>query len=132
MPDTETVVPPALFEHVSTIYNAMLAGEIEEDKDGHKIWTGFATHLFKEHDLSVPYYTQVMRMLQAMDCLRQLRRGGGTAPSKWLLNQEPTMELFDAACQIPGAYRGSKAAQTDQMLRDLSNRLTVVEDRLGV
>ena len=44
MPNTETVVPPALFEHVSTIYNAMLAGEIEEDKDGHKIWTGFATH----------------------------------------------------------------------------------------
>ena len=130
MPDTETAVPPALFEHVSTIYNAM-AEEVEEDKDGNKIWTGFATHLFKEYDLSVPYYTQVMRMLQAMDCLRQLRRGGGTAPSKWLLNQEPSMELFDAACQIPGAYRGSKAAQTDQMLRDLSNRLTAVEDRLN-
>ena len=130
MPDTETAVPPALFEHVSTIYNAMAEGA-EEDKDGNKIWTGFATHLFKEYDLSVPYYTQVMRMLQAMDCLRQLRRGGGTAPSKWLLNQEPSMELFDAACQIPGAYRGSKAAQTDQMLRDLSNRLTAVEDRLN-
>ena len=130
MPDTETAVPPALFEHVSTIYNAM-AREVEEDKDGNKVWTGFATHLFKEYDLSVPYYTQVMRMLQAMDCLRQLRRGGGTAPSKWLLNQEPSMELFDAACQIPGAYRGSKAAQTDQMLRDLSNRLTAVEDRLN-
>ena len=130
MPDTETAVPPALFEHVSTIYNAMAEGA-EEDKDGNKIWTGFATHLFKEYDLSVPYYTQVMRMLQAMDCLRQLRRGGGTAPSKWLLNQEPSMELFDAACQIPGAYRGSKAAQTDQMLRDLSNRLAAVEDRLN-
>jgi len=130
MPDTETAVPPALFEHVSTIYNAMAEG-VEEDKDGNKIWTGFATHLFKEYDLSVPYYTQVMRMLQAMDCLRQLRRGGGTAPSKWLLNQEPSMELFDAACQIPGAYRGSKAAQTDQMLRDLSNRLTAVEDQLN-
>ena len=130
MPDTETAVPPALFEHVSTIYNAMAEG-VEEDKDGNKVWTGFATHLFKEYDLSVPYYTQVMRMLQAMDCLRQLRRGGGTAPSKWLLNQEPSMELFDAACQIPGAYRGSKAAQTDQMLRDLSNRLTAVEDRLN-
>ena len=130
MPDTETAVPPALFEHVSTIYNAMAEG-VEEDKDGNKIWTGFATHLFKEYDLSVPYYTQVMRMLQAMDCLRQLRRGGGTAPSKWLLNQEPSMELFDAACQIPGAYRGSKAAQTDQMLRDLSNRLAAAEDRLN-
>ena len=130
MPDTETAVPPALFEHVSTIYNAMAEG-VEEDKDGNKVWTGFATHLFKEYDLSVPYYTQVMRMLQAMDCLRQLRRGGGTAPSKWLLNQEPSMELFDAACQIPGAYRGSKAAQTDQMLRDLSNRLTAVEDQLN-
>ncbi len=130
MPNPETMVPPALFEHVSTIYNAMKA-EVEIDKDGNKVWTGFATHLFKEHDLSVPYYTQVMRMLQAMDCLRQLRRGGGTAPSKWLLNQEPTMELFDAACQIPGAYRGSKAAQTDQMLRDLSNRITAVEDRLS-
>jgi len=121
-------VPPALFEHVSTIYQAMDATASEED--GHRIWTGFATHLFVEHGLSVPYYTQVMRMLTAMDCLRQLRRGGGTAPSRWLLNQVPTMALFDKACEIPGAYRGSKSAQTDQMMRDLSNRITNIETTL--
>lgn len=126
---TETV-PPALFEHVSTIYSAMKETANEESDQGHAIWTGFATHLFEEKGLSIPYYTQVMRMLQAMDCLRQLRRGGGSAPSKWLLVQEPTLEQFDKACAIPGAYRGSKSAQTDQMLRDLSNRIGELEDKV--
>ncbi len=122
-------VPPALFEHVSTIYSAMKE-TAKEESDGTTVWTGFATHLFEEKGLSIPYYTQVMRMLQAMDCLRQLRRGGGSAPSKWLLVQDPTLVQFDKACEIPGAYRGSKSAQTDQMLRDLSSRIGELEDRV--
>jgi len=127
---SDDTVPPALFEHVTTIYTAMKSTAEDSESGVGKVWTGFATHLFEEHNLSIPYYTQVMRMLQAMDCLRQLRRGGGSAPSKWLLVQEPTMELFDRACAIPGAYRGSKSAQTDQMLRDLSNRVGDLEDKV--
>ena len=122
--------PPALFEHVQTIYGAMKPNAVQSESGVGKVWTGFSTHLFEECGLSVPYYTQVMRMLQAMGCIQQLRRGGGTPPSKFLLVTDPTMELFDSACKIPGAYRGSKTAQTDQMLRDLSNRIGDVEDKL--
>lgn len=119
---------PALYEHCQVIYSAMDKSSTVEGE--HKVWTGFATHLFKDHNLSVPYYTQVMRMLRAMECLKQVRRGGGTAESKWLLFQEPSMELFDKASTIPGArLGGNKSAQTDQMIRDLNTRLLALEDR---
>jgi len=117
---------PALLMHCNTIYDAMEADSKPEGE--YKVWEGFATKLFEDQGLTVPYYTQVMRMLRGMDCLRQLRRGGGTAPSRWALIQKPNMEIFDKASGIPGAYRGNKISQQDQMMRDLSNRVNDLEE----
>mgnify|MGYP003141237426 CR=1 FL=1 len=130
--------PPALYGHCVTVYERMslvaneeLTIEIAEDDERIvQVYEGFLTRLFEEVNLSVPYYTQVVRMLKGMNCINQIRRGGGTSPSRWVLLGEPTSEAFVAAQGIPGAYRGGTVAQTRQMLLDMNNRLIACEDRL--
>lgn len=115
-------VEPALFRHCCTVYEAM--NDLAEDGLHGRTYEGFLTHLFNDLDLSVPYYTMVMKKLKAMDCVRQLVRGGGSAPSQWLLLQEPTMELFNAT---PAAREMAKMAQIPQ---DVNRRLSVLEEKV--
>lgn len=93
------------------------------------VFTGSVTALFEELGLGIPYYTPVMRKLKAMDCVRQIERGGGTKPSKWLLLQEPTMELFKLPAPHQTRYSQSRGAKLmmEQQLRDLGRRVSSLE-----
>ncbi len=127
---------PALFEQCLELYEAMSDratmaplqyGETEEGL----VYEGFLTHLITDSDklnYSNPYYTKLTSRLKAMDCIRQLKRGGSTTMSRWLLVQPPTLEHFkDVATQKktrPSGWRDS----VDQQIRALSERL----DRAGL
>lgn len=129
----------ALYEHCQTIYQKMsqeakeeITIEISEGEERTvEVYEGFLTRLFGDVNLSVPYYTQVVRMLKGMNCINQIRRGGGTSPSRWVLLGEPTRDAFVAAQGIPGVYKGGTAAQTRQQISDLNNRIIALEDRLA-
>lgn len=126
-PNLEKV--PALFEHCEAAYGAMLAEAIEtEVGEGVvlPVYEGFLTKLFTEKlFLSNPYYTHVMKRLRAMDCVRQLRRGGSSTPSKWALLKKPVLAEF----MVLGASIGGNK-QSSQQIRDLSNRISVLETAL--
>jgi hypothetical protein len=119
--DTHT---PAILDHCAVVYKAM--AERAEQKTEGLVYEGFLTNLFRELGINQPYYTHITRRLKNMDCIRQLRRGGGTAPSVWMLLQEPSLALFDGSS-------GHKA-EILQALRDINRRLVTAEGnvtRLG-
>lgn len=126
----------ALYGHCEAVYKRMEEESRVRTIDGLEVqvYEGFLTKLFNDLSLAVPYYTSVMRELRKMDCVRQLRRGGGNAPSLWLLVQAPEEEAFAAsnAKSIP-SHGGSQTTtkQLFQMVRDLNARLSVLEEKVG-
>ncbi len=124
---------PALLDHCITIWNGM--DERAEDKLEGRVYEGFLTGLFNELGLNTPYYTAVRNQLVNMDCMRLIKRGGGPTPSKWLLMQAPTIELFEAfppsqPSQAPKLNKKANANQVMQMVRDLGNRVANLEDQM--
>jgi len=94
--------PPALWEHVERTYTAMEANSDRELLvDGNaedvevSVYEGFLSRLmFEELGIPVPAYGKVLGVLKEMGCATQLRRGGGSSPSRWALWKDPTLELF--------------------------------------
>lgn len=96
-----------------------------------RVYEGALTNLFGSCQVSIPYYTPVMRALKKMGCVEQLRRGGGTAPSRWVLYFEPTEEAFMAHIDNSGeGNRNSPIAVVEQRNRDLAERVQNLEERL--
>ena len=125
---------PALYEHCTIVWEAMAEEAIMQTLDGVDalVYTGFLTKLFEAKLLSIPYYTQVMNALKRMDCVRQLRRGGGAAPSEWVLVQKPSLELFRSRMDLPAPATSRKQGleQAQQMVRDLAKRVSDLENRV--
>lgn len=122
---------PALYGHCLDVYKTMKDQghpDVIEDREV-IIYTGYLTKLFaKELSLPMPYYSKVMGMLHNMDCVRQLRRGGGGQPSQWALIQQPTEELFNAKQEEhPPTRQKQGKAQEMQMIRDLQKRMDIME-----
>jgi hypothetical protein len=89
------------------------------------VYEGFMTKLFRDTlHLSVPYYTLVLRKLKAMDCIRQLRRGGSTTPSKWVLLKQPTIAEFMSKGVT---YRSARPGSLQQQIGDLAQRVANLE-----
>jgi hypothetical protein len=107
-------------------------GANQKSDEGHDIvvYEGFTTGLFQELELSIPYYTKVLRHLKAMGCVRQLRRGGGSAMSRWELIKEPNFLDYEAAAvQVDmKAPAVSKQSVADQMIADLNVRVEALEE----
>lgn len=124
----------ALFGHCVETYNAMAeAATLQsggEDGDDVLVYEGFLTKLFRDTlHLAVPYYSHVMRCLKAMDCVRQLRRGGSTTPSRWALLQPPTSENYEQIRVQTQIVPAAQAAR-DQQIRDMRQQITDLERRV--
>lgn len=121
---------PALYIHCETTYKALLAGaQSRTDDQGNEIlvWEGMFTALITNKlNLSVPYYTKIRKALLEMGCIRQLRRGGGTAPSLWELIQEPTLTLYES--KMPKRKkRVDRYAMQQEQLNTLMTRVSALE-----
>ena len=118
---------PAVYHHCVTVWKEMDSTAADDD-EGQRVYTGHLTKLFRKVGLSVPYYTNVMNHLKRMDCVRQLYRGGGGTPSRWVLLQEPTTILFESS---PGFKSITK--QDDilaQMIRNQQDQINRFDERL--
>src|SRR5262245_1022689 len=87
---TEDLQVPKMYEHVLGVYESMLRHAQEQDfgtvdHNGHDdiLWDGFTTALFRNLEIPVPYYGKVFKYLTELGCMIQIRRGGGTASSRW-------------------------------------------------
>ena len=131
MDDTSKPLPMA-FEHSMTVYRAMenqaSVEDLNEEGATGLVYDGFTTNLIiKELHFSVPFYTTIIRDLKRMDCIRQLRRGGSTTSSRWLLMQPPTVELFTKM----KAIKDTDATPETQRMSDVVRRLGILEEQMG-
>jgi len=100
-----------------------------------RVYEGFLTKLITNNlNLSTPLYTTIMQELKRMDCVRQLKRGGGGGTSIWALLQTPTLELFTKAQArpVPGSSSRMSQDQIRQALNSINNRLNRIEAHLGL
>lgn len=129
---------PQLFHHCKAVYDKMykeaMVHEAYDRSQGNVqrlVYEGFFTQLFRDLQLATPYYSSVKKQLVKMGCIRQLRRGGGAAPSQWEVVREPTEGLFrDAA---PKKKQGTtKLEMLQQQVRDLTAYTQSLEHRITV
>jgi hypothetical protein len=124
-----------MFLHCARVYAEMYRQSKRALADGHTtivVYEGMLTALVTETiGLPVPYYTAVRRKLLDMGCVRQLRRGGGTAPSQWELIKEPTADLWAEAPPLKTPPIGIDV-QMLQMFSSMDKRMGRVEQALGI
>lgn len=139
-PDEEEVLP-ALYWHCVAAYENMEAtAQLVEFDDDEKrlIWTGHLTRLVADLHLSTPYFTFIRRSLTKMKCIRQIKRGGGSAESQWELLTQPTPELWETVPKqqvsrsVAERTRVDKKLEQSQQIRDLQTRMNRVEQALGI
>lgn len=128
---TDKDVLPAIFDHCLRTYKEMLSesrtvAEITgKDATRVVVYEGFLTNLITQKmRLSVPYYGRIRSLLIDMGCIRQLKRGGGTAPSQWEMITEPTVEMFLKVYNPDGPQPGTKLGATN-------DRVSVLERETG-
>jgi hypothetical protein len=129
---TDITVVPALYEHAVNVYEHMEAVARPEEVEGaglQVVYEGHLTGLFRQLRLSVPYYTSIKNQLIGMGCIEQLRRGGGSAKSKWVLWKAPTLDDWKAFSPVR-ARRGTKTTVLEQQIRDLARRMGALEERI--
>lgn len=126
----DDVVLPAMFEHTVRTYREMLQ---EAKGVGDVIvYEGFLVNLVTQKvRLSVPYYGRIRSLLIDMGCVRQLKRGGGTAPSQWELITEPTEEAFKR-CYDPEKTTGqTKLGRANERIADLEVQVSQLKTQVG-
>jgi len=126
---------PVMFQHCAEVYDRMLQEAKpktvnESEQIVLMIWEGFLTRLITQ-DLrhSVPYYTAITQALRSMGCIEQIRRGGGSAPSQFVLHKAPTAELWsESSTAFPSSRKTTgKVNAIEQQIRTLNTRLNNVE-----
>ncbi len=131
MPSEEA--PPRLFEHCSAVYETMkkTARGVQIEGTYALVYEGYLTRLFADLNLAMPYYTAVMRRLKAMDCVRQLSRGGGSSPSKWELLNEPDYDGFEVI-EATRRENNTQLGQTINTVKILTRRVADLEEQLNL
>lgn len=132
-PSEEQKPVSILYDHSQQLYNAMLAQaeEVEGENGPMMVYEGYLTRLVSDLHFSVPYYSKLRNHLIRMGCIVQLRRGGGSAPSKWELIREPDQQGFADAADLRRPGR-DKFAALEQQIKDLNERVNVIEKALGL
>jgi hypothetical protein len=125
--------PPKLFEHCSTVYEAMKKKAEPGRYEGRPalVYEGFITQLFAEKKLATPYYTQVLRRLKAMGCIHQISRGGGNSPSRWQIIREPDFDTFEKF-EEKRRKTNTKLGQTVDIVNFLMRRVDILEAKVEV
>jgi hypothetical protein len=125
------------FRYCQNVYKVMdeeAHDHIPEDDSSKsmRVWEGFFTKLITDRlSLSVPYYSTIRTNLMRMGCIRQLRRGGGSAPSQWELLRPPTEELwFNSPSRR--SYQTSKTEANSEQLNDINRRVKILEENFDV
>ena len=127
--------PQANYMHCHTVYKAMMdEATMRTDEDTGRdmvVWEGMLTTLITGRcSLSIPYYSKITTALKDMGCIRQIKRGGGSAQSVWELITEPTEELYNerpAAKKLP---RQDRLTQQAAQINSLNNRVGALEHAL--
>lgn len=121
----EQHAPPALWGHTLRVYEAMAAEaeSVQEDgKPASLVYEGYITHLFRDCNVPVPMYGDVLRVLKRMECIVQLKRGGGGAKSRWAITGVAELDSFmEANGQLiakTSTSRG-KTTQLEQQVDDI-------------
>lgn len=129
--------PPALFTHCCRVFERMRSEAKPQKVEGQAalVYEGYLTRLFGELEMATPYYTTVMRCLKAMNCVRQMSRGGGSSPSRWELVNDPDWDTFDAIEQkrLTNNTQIGQVKNTTAILvkrvNDLETRIALVEGK---
>jgi hypothetical protein len=98
------------------------------------VYEGFLTDLVKNKlNLSTPYYTKCRKALLEMGCIKQLRRGGSSTPSQWLLIREPLLTNFDPEAIVsPPPITLEQYQAQQQQINALNQRMHTIEQILGL
>jgi hypothetical protein len=132
--DEDTI--PALYHHCVRMYRAMMDEATLVDMEGVQsvVYEGFLTDLVKNKlNLSTPYYTKCRKALLEMGCIKQLRRGGSSTPSQWLLIREPLLTNFDPEAIVsPPPITLEQYQAQQQQINALNQRMHTIEQILGL
>jgi len=119
---------PKLFEKCVAAY-ALMENHAIKVHEGLVYQGSLTQQLADEADISPGAYSHVLGKLRAMDCVRQLERGGGAKGSQWLLIEKPTLAVFNKVPHQPISQKHGKNAQ-HQQIRDLGSRVTALESQV--
>jgi hypothetical protein len=112
---------PALYEHARNVYAEMVKqAKYVRRSDGVEllVYEGHLTQLFKKLRLSTPYYTTLKNRLIDMNCIEQIKRGGGSATSQWVLWNQPTLAAWGIVVARSPRVRGDRTTVLEQRQRD--------------
>ncbi len=128
MEDTNEDRPTSMvYDHCKRVFEEMQS-QARKEEDG-LIYEGHLTKLFANLQLPTPYYTTVMNHLKSMNCVEQLRRGGGNSPSRWVLIAAPNEEAFKSIEHVRRRSHG-KVAGLEQRVRDLTRQVNTLTTRV--
>lgn len=120
---------PAKWTHCVKVYERMKSETKLEEVEGTNktlnVWTGFTTKMFAELGVPQPYYGDILHILKEMGCLQQVRRGGRTTPSQWVVfDTEPTSgEYQRVRPQGVNTRKRAEVEHLEQQVRDLRKAL---------
>jgi hypothetical protein len=137
--ETEAEVTPALFDHAVRVFEEMQnrsrTEEVDnaDDPSGYvqvKVYEGHLTRLFADLQIANPYYTKIRNALVGQNCIEQLRRGGGSAMSKWIVRHPPDEETFRAILERRHGAPKGKNQVLEQRVRDLTRQVNDYGQRI--
>lgn len=126
----------ALFNNCLLVFNAM--HEAGTHRHEGLVWEGKLTNLLVSLDISLGQYTPVVGRLKRMDCIRQIRRGGGGSNSLWILTSHPTLEAFNETKEAKASSADGQGSihsngnATDAMITALNVRIQTLEHQVGI
>lgn len=133
-----TEMPQTMYDHYMTVYEHMKAKAIAEDIDGKMalVYTGFLSRVVTgELKMPVPYYTYIVRTLEASKMAIQVRRGAGRTPSRWIITNNlatrAQIEAFLKSTTITSKPQGRYAA-LEQRIQDLTLRIDRLERLMNI
>ncbi len=120
-----------------------MANEADDVPGVGKVWKGFLTQLIISPEsngglgLPSPYYSHITGVLKQVDAIRQLKRGGGTTPSEWLVLEMPDREMFDwkldnTRLGTPGTRKATKEEILRKTLDNLTSGMRELRRRIDV